>query len=74
MVLFFYCQERVSKNDEIFKVLKFRTMVNKAEKESGPTLAEENDTRITRIGRFLRKTRNCHYYCPITCFCPGLSC
>lgn len=40
-----------------FKVYKFRTMVDKAEKESGPVWATKNDPRITRFGKFLRKTR-----------------
>jgi len=40
-----------------FKVFKFRTMVNNAEKNSGPVWAAKKDPRITRIGRFLRKTR-----------------
>lgn len=40
-----------------FSILKFRTMVVDAEKNSGPVWATQNDPRITRIGRFLRKTR-----------------
>ncbi|UCD64985.1 MAG: sugar transferase [Candidatus Zixiibacteriota bacterium] len=40
-----------------FKVLKFRTMVNDAEKKSGPVWASKGDPRITRIGKLLRKTR-----------------
>jgi lipopolysaccharide/colanic/teichoic acid biosynthesis glycosyltransferase len=40
-----------------FWMLKFRTMRPDAEKRSGPVLAEENDPRITKIGRVLRKTR-----------------
>lgn len=40
-----------------FELLKFRSMVNDAEKLTGPVLATENDPRITRVGRFLRKTR-----------------
>jgi lipopolysaccharide/colanic/teichoic acid biosynthesis glycosyltransferase len=40
-----------------FSILKFRTMVVDAEKHSGPVWATTNDPRITRIGRFLRKTR-----------------
>jgi lipopolysaccharide/colanic/teichoic acid biosynthesis glycosyltransferase len=40
-----------------FKVLKFRTMVQDAEKLSGPVWATKNDGRITRVGRLLRKTR-----------------
>jgi len=40
-----------------FKVIKFRTMVNNAEKKSGPVWASRNDARITPLGKFLRKTR-----------------
>jgi lipopolysaccharide/colanic/teichoic acid biosynthesis glycosyltransferase len=40
-----------------FKVIKFRTMIRNAEKESGPVWATENDSRITKLGRFLRKSR-----------------
>ncbi|PWB76392.1 sugar transferase [candidate division GN15 bacterium] len=40
-----------------FKVIKFRTMVQDAEKLSGPVWATKNDARITKVGRFLRKTR-----------------
>jgi lipopolysaccharide/colanic/teichoic acid biosynthesis glycosyltransferase len=40
-----------------FKVIKFRTMVQDAERHCGPVWATKNDPRITRLGRFLRKTR-----------------
>jgi len=40
-----------------FQVLKFRTMVHDAERLSGPVWATRNDNRITRLGKFLRKTR-----------------
>ena len=40
-----------------FEVFKFRTMVNDAEKSSGPVWASKNDSRITKLGAFLRKTR-----------------
>jgi lipopolysaccharide/colanic/teichoic acid biosynthesis glycosyltransferase len=40
-----------------FFMMKFRSMRPDAEKLSGPVLATENDPRITRTGRFLRKTR-----------------
>ncbi|KAA3634812.1 MAG: sugar transferase [Calditrichaeota bacterium] len=42
---------------ETFKVIKFRTMVNDAEKNSGPVWASKNDSRITKLGAFLRKSR-----------------
>jgi lipopolysaccharide/colanic/teichoic acid biosynthesis glycosyltransferase len=40
-----------------FHMLKFRSMRPDAEKLTGPVLATENDPRITRVGRVLRKTR-----------------
>jgi lipopolysaccharide/colanic/teichoic acid biosynthesis glycosyltransferase len=40
-----------------FEMLKFRTMLVDAEKQTGAVLAGENDPRVTRVGRFLRKTR-----------------
>lgn len=40
-----------------FEMLKFRTMRPDAEKHTGAVLAAEGDPRVTRIGRFLRKTR-----------------
>jgi lipopolysaccharide/colanic/teichoic acid biosynthesis glycosyltransferase len=40
-----------------FSVIKFRTMVNNAEANTGAVWASKNDARITRIGKILRKTR-----------------
>jgi lipopolysaccharide/colanic/teichoic acid biosynthesis glycosyltransferase len=40
-----------------FHMMKFRSMRPDAEKHTGPVLASENDPRVTRVGRFLRKTR-----------------
>ena len=40
-----------------FHMHKFRTMRPDAEKHTGPVLAEAHDPRVTRVGRFLRKTR-----------------
>jgi len=40
-----------------FTVIKFRTMVQDAEKKCGPVWATRNDPRVTGLGRFLRKTR-----------------
>ncbi|MBD3232816.1 MAG: sugar transferase [candidate division Zixibacteria bacterium] len=40
-----------------FVILKFRTMRNDAEKQSGPVWASKNDSRITKLGRFLRISR-----------------
>lgn len=52
-----YSQERVGKDGQVFRIYKFRSMFTDAEKYSGPQLATQNDPRITRVGRFLRKTR-----------------
>lgn len=52
----FYTQERVGKNGTIFQILKFRTMINNAEKE-GAVFSGPNDNRVTPFGKFLRKTR-----------------
>jgi lipopolysaccharide/colanic/teichoic acid biosynthesis glycosyltransferase len=40
-----------------FEMFKFRTMHNDAEKHTGAVLAAQDDPRVTRVGRFLRKTR-----------------
>jgi len=53
----FYTQERVGLYGKTFKLYKFRTMIDGAEKYTGPVLAKENDPRITPIGKFLRATR-----------------
>ncbi|MFW6022667.1 MAG: sugar transferase [Halanaerobiaceae bacterium] len=53
----FFRQKRISKNGKTFEVFKFRTMVNNAEKKTGPVLASQNDNRITNLGNILRKTR-----------------
>ena len=52
----FFLQERVGKNGNPFKIIKFRTMFVNAE-SNGPQLSSTNDSRITPIGKFLRKTR-----------------
>ncbi|HUU20806.1 MAG TPA: exopolysaccharide biosynthesis polyprenyl glycosylphosphotransferase [Sedimentisphaerales bacterium] len=52
-----YKQSRISKDGKTFTLYKFKTMINDAEKQTGPVLADENDPRVTRIGRFLRRTR-----------------
>jgi len=50
-------RRRVDYRGSTFKVLKFRTMISNAERDSGPVWASKNDTRVTRLGSFLRKTR-----------------
>jgi exopolysaccharide biosynthesis polyprenyl glycosylphosphotransferase len=52
-----FTQERLGLNRQPFIVYKFRTMVENAEEETGPTWASEGDSRVTRVGNFLRKTR-----------------
>ena len=52
----FYSQERIGINERPFKMLKFRTMVENAEK-NGPQLSSDDDPRITNFGKFMRKVR-----------------
>jgi exopolysaccharide biosynthesis polyprenyl glycosylphosphotransferase len=52
----FFTQTRVGKNGKNFEIFKFRTMHADAEKETGPIWARANDSRITPIGQFLRKS------------------
>ena len=54
---FLFSQERVGENGKIYKLHKFRSMVENAEKMIGPTWASDDDPRITRIGKFIRKWR-----------------
>ena len=50
-------QERVGKNNRIFMLYKFRSMVRDAEAHSGAVWATRNDPRVTAVGRWLRKLR-----------------
>ncbi len=50
----FYTQERIGKGGRPFKVYKFRSMIPNAE-QYGAVWAQENDPRVTRVGRILRK-------------------
>jgi lipopolysaccharide/colanic/teichoic acid biosynthesis glycosyltransferase len=52
----FYTQVRVGKDGRLFNIIKFRTMRADAEFQTGPVWTKKNDSRITTIGRFLRKT------------------
>jgi sugar transferase (PEP-CTERM system associated) len=52
-----YCQERVGENGRTFTLCKFRSMQIDAEKGGTPIWAKDDDERITRVGRFIRKTR-----------------
>lgn len=53
----FYCQERVGENGRTFTLCKFRSMRTDAEKGGTPIWATTGDDRVTRVGRFIRKTR-----------------
>jgi len=50
----FIKQKRVGKNEQIFHLIKFRSMIDKAEKGK-PVWADENDSRVTFIGKYLRQ-------------------
>jgi len=62
----FFVQDRVGLNKRLFRMFKFRTMVSDAEKKQaqlealneadGPVFKIKNDPRITRVGKYLRKT------------------
>ena len=52
-----YRQTRVGRHGEPFTMLKFRTMVDGAETETGPVWAEHGDRRVTPVGRWLRRVR-----------------
>ena len=52
----FYFQERWGKDGRKFKAYKFRTMLQDADRRWGSKPAQENDFRVTRIGKFLRAT------------------
>ncbi len=52
----FYSQERVGKNGKVFQIKKLRSMIVNAESD-GAKWAEKNDVRITKFGKFLRRSR-----------------
>ena len=52
----FYGQERIGRYGKPFKIYKFRSMVQNAE-SNGPALSSDNDPRITKFGKFMRKSR-----------------
>ncbi|MDH5190534.1 MAG: TIGR03013 family PEP-CTERM/XrtA system glycosyltransferase [Gammaproteobacteria bacterium] len=53
----FYRQVRVGQNWRLFQVMKFRSMCVDAEKDGVAQWAQQNDARVTRIGKFIRKVR-----------------
>jgi lipopolysaccharide/colanic/teichoic acid biosynthesis glycosyltransferase len=50
-----YSQERIGKGGKPFKIYKFRTMVVDAEKDGVPQLEQEDDPRLTKFGKTLRR-------------------
>jgi lipopolysaccharide/colanic/teichoic acid biosynthesis glycosyltransferase len=52
-----YRQKRVGRAGHNFYCYKFRTMRQDAEADTGPTWADDDDPRITRVGKFLRMAR-----------------
>jgi len=53
----FYRQQRVGQGGRVFDVIKFRSMRKDAEKDGRPQWAAQNDDRVTRVGRIIRKLR-----------------
>lgn len=53
----FYKQTRYTQGGKIFKIIKFRSMIQNAESDGKARLASENDDRITPVGRFIRACR-----------------
>jgi exopolysaccharide biosynthesis polyprenyl glycosylphosphotransferase len=52
-----YRQERIGLHNRPFNVVKFRSMIHGAEDDSGPVWAAERDSRVTGVGRWLRRWR-----------------
>ena len=53
----FYKQQRIGYRNIPFNIIKFRTMIVDSEPDGIPQLTKDNDLRITKIGKFLRKYR-----------------
>ena len=53
----FHRQERVGQDGKLFTLWKFRSMRQDAEKQSGPVWSAKQDSRVTRVGRYLRRSR-----------------
>ena len=51
----FYRQDRLTKDGRVFRIIKFRSMEVNSERRSGARLAAKGDSRITPVGRVLRK-------------------
>jgi exopolysaccharide biosynthesis polyprenyl glycosylphosphotransferase len=53
----FFKQERSGMNGTIFRIIKFRSMYEDAEKHTGPIWSSKDDPRVTRIGKIIRRVR-----------------
>lgn len=53
----FFFQERITMGEKKFKIIKFRSMIVNAEKDGNSKPANNDDNRITPVGKFIRKTR-----------------
>ncbi|MEZ4667342.1 MAG: sugar transferase [Anaerolineae bacterium] len=53
----FYAQERTGMNGHNFRIFKFRSMRTDAESQTGAVFSRQGDPRVTRVGKFMRKTR-----------------
>jgi lipopolysaccharide/colanic/teichoic acid biosynthesis glycosyltransferase len=52
-----FWQERVGRSERVFRLIKFRSMRIDAEKDGTPKWASSNDSRVTTVGRWIRRTR-----------------
>lgn len=52
----FFKQERIGKNGKVFKIIKFRSMCVGAEKKGSGVYSDKNDSRVTKVGKFIRAT------------------
>ncbi|MFZ4455599.1 MAG: sugar transferase [Bacteroidales bacterium] len=52
----FFLQERLGRNGKVFRIFKFRSMVNRKDNFVKGEALKENDPKITKVGRFIRKT------------------
>ena len=53
----FFKQDRIGMNNKVFKIYKFRSMFEDAEKHTGPVWSTKDDPRVTRVGKLMRQLR-----------------
>lgn len=53
----FFKQDRIGMNNKVFKIYKFRSMFEDAEKNTGPVWSKKDDPRVTNIGKIIRQLR-----------------